>query len=40
MNWFCKNCSKIYDDIISIVDKEVIGYDKLLDQVIKKLIWE
>lgn len=40
MNWFCKNCRKIYDDIISIADKEVIGYDKLLDQVIKKLIWE
>ena len=35
MNWFCKNFRKIYDDIISIADKEVIGYDKLLDQVIK-----
>ena len=40
MNCFCKNFRKIYDDIISIVDKEVIGYDKLLDQVIKKSIWE
>lgn len=40
MNWFYKNCRKMYDDIISIVDKEVIGYDKPLDQVIKKSIWE
>lgn len=34
--YYLKNLS---DDIINIVDKEVIGYDKPLDQVIKKLYW-
>lgn len=33
------NLKNLSDDIINIVDKEVIGYDKPLDQVIKKLYW-
>lgn len=34
------NLKNLSDEIITIVDKEVIGYDKSLDQVIKKLYWE
>lgn len=34
------NLKNLSDEIITIVDKEVIGYDKPLNQVIKKLYWE
>lgn len=34
------NLKNLSDDIITIVDKEVIGYNKSLDQVIKKLYCE
>lgn len=33
------NLKNLSDEIITIIDKEVIGYDKPLNQVIKKLYW-